>query len=438
MSTDRPGSRTEIASARQLTETFRPQNPSRGRLGIEWENLPLDEEGRLVPFHGPGGVEGLLESVAGVHRPVREKGRLIALRLRGGGTVGLEPGAQVEIAPPPSDSLDALHRSLAQTWRMLDGAARTRGIRLSAWGLAPMDREEQWPDVPKARYGILKAHLLRSGTRGRRMMKLTAATQFCLDYLDEEEMRHMASGAARLLPYLMAATANSPVYAGRRSRWASQRPWIWRGTDPLRCGLPAFILSPRLGYGDWVRYGLDRPVLMFLRGGEYVAGDGRTFREWWKRPGALGPLTVGDWELHWSTLFPELRLRRYLEIRTLDSMPLPVALAVAAFLKGLLSAPGGGAEWRALLPERTPAQLRADLLEAARAGAGWRPPGRPLKAAMAGLLDAAGKGLSVLGEKEIWLAPLRELADRGSCLADLWFRDASRVWRGPQWPDPQF
>lgn len=438
MSTDQPGNPAEIRSLSQLAEMFRPVKPVRGRLGIEWEILPLDEEGRLVPFPGPGGVEGLLESVAGAHRAIREKGHLIALRLRGGGMVGLEPGGQVEIAPPPSGNLDALHRSLAGTWRMLDVAARPRGVRFSAWGLAPMDKEEQWPDVPKARYKILKAHLLGSGPRGRRMMKLAAATQFCLDFLDQEDMRAMVRGAAHLLPYLVACTANSPVYAGRRSRWASQRPWIWRGTDPRRCGLPAFLLSPRLGYGDWVRYGLDRPVLMFLRDGGYVAGDGRTFREWWRSPGAMGPLTVGDWELHWSTLFPELRLRRYLEIRTLDAMPLPVVMAVGAFLKGLLSAPPGAARWQALLPARTAAQLRADLVAAARAGAAWRPPAGSLKSVMGDLLEAAGRGLAALNEKEVWLVPLRELVDRGSCLADLWFRDASGIWRGPPSPDPQF
>ncbi len=437
MTTDASEDRSPLASTEDLLEPFRPRSPVRGRLGIEWEQIPLDLKGRPVPFDGPAGVEALLLGLASSsHQPILEGGRCVALRLSGGGLLGLEPGGQVEIASPPSARLTTLHRFLARTLRETDAAARPSGFRLVPWGLSPYAHPEEIPDVPKGRYRLLAAHLREAGPRGRAMMKLTAATQFSLDYLDEADMRRMVSALLPLLPYLVAYTANGPVQGGRRSRWLTLRPWIWRGTDALRTGLPGFLFHERLSFRHWVRYGLSRPVLFRLRDGEYLPGDGRTFGQWMREPGGWGPPTRGDWALHLSTLFPEIRVRGYLEIRTLDALPLPLVLSVGAFLKGLLCPREAPGSWGVSLPSWKPAQARRALLDAARYGPRWTPlEGPSPHAVLSRLLRAAAEGLSRLGEDDSWLAPLSELIHRDFCPADHWRRDAAGRWRGPEDPD---
>ncbi len=432
MSTYRPGDLTPIRSLKQLEDYFRPERPVAGRMGVEWEQLPVGRDGRLSAFSGRGGVESALRVLAARHPAIREGRHITALTFPRGGMVGLEPGAQVEIATPPETRLDALHRFLARLDAELARAAG-EGFALRPWGLAPSNHEEDGADVPKARYVILKDHLLAAGRRGRQMMKLSASSQFSIDYLDEGDLAAKTAAVLRLLPYLVACTANSPVRMGRLTRWKTQRPLIWRGTDPLRCGLPAFLFEKENAYGRWARYALGRPVLMAVREGRFVPGDGRTFLQWWRKPGAAAPLTMEDWDLHMSTLFPEIRSRGYLEVRTLDSLPLPLLMAVAALHKGLLTDGDVLAGWVRLLPERSPAEARRDLLAAARSGMSWAPERGPAPArALTRFLDAAAEGLRGLSEDPAWLAPLGALVRRGLCPADLWRRGPGGSWQGPE------
>ena len=401
-------------------------------MGVEWELLPVWPGGRLVSFGGRGGVGRLFGNLAaGGYGAVRERRRIIALEPPGGGLVGLEPGAQVEMASPPVLRLGALETHLRKTGRDLQAGAARLGFELVPWGMAPYGGPEELPDVPKARYALLAEHLRRTGDRGRWMMKLTASTQFALDFLDEEHLRRMTDGALRLLPYLLAATANAPVAAGRRSGHATLRPLVWRRTDPARCGLPAHLFSKTLSAASLARYALGRPALFFVRAGRWVAGDGRSFREVLSRSGPLGPLTLDDWALHVSGLFPDLRMRAYLEVRALDSLPLPLVVGAAALLKGLL-APHRPSSWPRLLPEPRPAETRRELLRAARLGAAWAPVRGPRPAQVwPRLFAAAGKGLAALGERETLLSPLEVQVASGRCPAQEWTRGTGGLWRGP-------
>lgn len=440
MSTYKPGDPTEIKSRHQFVDYFAARSAERGRMGMEWEQLPVTPDSRLVPYDGPGGVESALASLVLEHEAVLEGGRITAVRLDGGGMVGLEPGAQVEIASPPVESLNALQRFMARSLHEVGGAARALGFRLVPWGAAPYNGAEDLPDVPKRRYVRLKEHLLKAGTRGRRMMKLTASTQYNIDYEGEDDLRAKVRASLALQPYLLAYTANSPISKGRRARWLTQRPWIWKGTDVRRCGLPRFLFSGRAGYEEFARYALTRPVLFLVRDSCYVPGDGRSFLGWWKSPPSkVGPVTFGDWALHLSTLFPDVRLRPgYLEIRALDSMPLALDLSVAAVLKGLLCDPDTLAEWVSRMPPLPAAgSYQRLVLDAARQGPRWTPPpGWPApRTAMRLLLAAAARGLAALGEEEAWLDPVRRLVERNLCPADLWHRDGHGVWRGPEEPE---
>lgn len=432
LSTFVPGSHNPLRSRADFEAAFEPASPKEGRVGAEWELLPMAPQGRRVPYSGREGVSALLEGVRNRgYGPIREGRSLTALRIPKGGMVGLEPGAQVELASPPSENLSFLDRFFRGTGRLLSREARELGFALAPWGIAPNEEPERLPDVPKVRYSLLADHLSRSGDRGRWMMKLTASTQVALDYCCEEHLRAMTDGLLRALPYLYAATANAPVALGRPTGWASVRAAIWKRTDPLRCGLPRHIFSPRLGYRALTRWALGRPALFFVREGEWIAGDGRSFEEIWRKPGTLGPLTTEDWALHLSGLFPDLRIRGYLEVRVLDSLPLPLLLGSAALLKGLISRQDGFS-WTRSFPSPSSTATRLEFLRAARLGARWTPEEGPSPGDVwPKLFNAAREGLRALGEDPARLEPLVALVASGRCPADDWWRDEAGIWRGP-------
>jgi glutamate--cysteine ligase len=432
VSTYQPGDRTPITRCSQLTDLFAPHAPREGRVGLELELLPVTPSGHLVPYAGAGGVEEALSRLSPPHEAVEEASHITALKPRAGGMLGLEPGAQVEIASPPADSLAELEDFLQRMAGELEASAAASGFRLAPWGVAPMDGEEDLPDVPKARYGILREHLLSAGSMGRRMMKLTASTQVSFDYRDEPDLTRMVRIAATALPYVLAYTANGPVYRGRKTRWATQRPKIWRGTDRKRCGLPAFLFDAQVTYAAAARWAAGRPLILMVRDGRFLPGDGRTFAQWLRDPGERGPVTVEDWELHVSTLFPDLRLRSYLEIRVLDALPLPLVMSIAALFKGLFATAGGSAVARSGLPFRGRTALGRAFMQAARHGPRWVPDDGPAPADAAhALLGAAAVGLRSLGEDPCRLDPLRDLVSAGVCPADRWGKEPSRGWSGP-------
>lgn len=436
MSTYQPGDQTPIRSRSQLRDYFTPRSPVAGRLGVEWELLPVKPDGRLTAYDGPGGIEEALVRLDPSNETIIEGGHITAVQLKAGGMIGLEPGGQVELATLPLDRLAQVQAALERPLAMIERPAAVSGFSLAPWGVAPENGEEDLPDVPKARYGVLRDHLRAAGTLGRRMMKLTASTQISLDFRDESELTAMARAVITALPYVLAFTANAPIYKGRRTRWATQRPRIWRGTDRLRCGLPAFLFAPRVTFEGAARWALGRPVILRVRDGAFMPGDGRTFAQWLAEPGPLGPVTMEDWDLHVSTLFPDLRLRGYLEIRVLDSLPLPLVMAAAAFFKGLLSEAGLRALSRAGLPFPGRAGTGRALLQAGRLGPRWVPEGPAPSEAMAALIQASLRGLGSLGEEggEGHMEPLAALARDGACPADQWTRSPREQggrWRGP-------
>ncbi len=432
MSTYKPEDRRPIETLSQLKETFVPSSPKEGRVGVEWELLPIGPNGRMVPYAGAEGVEALFGALRRQgNAPVVENGRVIALRLKGGGMAALEPGAQVEIASRPSGRLGELGEFLNRTLESARREARALGFDLCPWGLAPNDGPEANGDVPKTRYAILKKHLESSGDRGRWMMKLSAATQISMDYMDEEHLRRMVDGCLKLAPYLVAATANAPAAMGRRSRWMSLRPAIWRRTDPRRCGLPRHLFSEKLGYGSVFKYAIERPPLFFVREERWVRADGRSFKEILKRPGRIGPLTMDDWMLHLSALFPDIRIRGYMEVRFLDSLPLPLVISSTALLKGLLGG-AGNFEWAKRLPKPEKGRASRELLNAARSGAKWLPEAGPApKSAWPIFFGAAKEGLESFGESASALASLERLAASGRCPAEEWRRERFG-WAGPR------
>lgn len=306
-------------------------------LGLEYELFATELDGRALRYSGAGGVEELLAALAARTgwRRVEERGRLLGLSAPDGRGISLEPGAQVEFNSSPCATLSQLEDELREILGHLDALCREFGIRLIGLGAQPADPPERIERIPKTRYDLLEPYLAGAGELGLWMMKATCGTQVNFDHADAEDAALKMRTAFALAPIVSALFANSAIRAGEPSGYASWRGHVWSATDERRCGIPAACVRADSGLADYVEWALEAPLIYLIRDGAPVSGGGRSFREHF----AAGGATEADWELHLSTLFPEVRFRPQLELRCADSGCPDMALALAALVKGVFYAP---------------------------------------------------------------------------------------------------
>jgi len=319
-----------------FTAGFKPRE--RWLVGTEYEKLAVDRRtGRAAPFSGPRGIEELLRRLADRYgwTPRRENGRIIALegeRVQ----ITLEPGAQLELAGEACDSIHCAEAELTQHVNQIVAVAADLGLAFLGLGMQPLSSVDAIEWVPKERYGIMGPYMLRVGTLGQRMMKQTATVQTNIDFSDELDAMEKMRVAMGLVPVITAMFANSPIAEGRRTGYMSFREHIWTDTDRDRSGLLPFVFLPEAGFEDYVDWALGVPMYFIRREGRLVDLSGMPFREY-LRHGARGHhATLADWQLHLTTLFPEVRLKTYVEIRCADSQPPERMLALPALVKGVL------------------------------------------------------------------------------------------------------
>jgi glutamate--cysteine ligase len=313
------------------------------RLGTEYEKVAVDaRSGRAVPFSGPNGIEALLKGLADRFgwEPHEEEGRVIALSRPGAdGDITLEPGGQVELSGRPCATLHEAQAELDQHVREITAIGADLGIAFLGLGIQPLSRVDEIEWVPKKRYGIMGPYMLEVGSLGQRMMKQTATVQVNVDYESESDAMMKMRVAMGLGPVINAIFANSPIVDGAASGYLSFRGHIWTDTDPSRCGPLPFVFNPRCGFIDYIEWALDAPMYFVKRRGAYRGMTGIPFRRY-LRDGAPGlRATVGDFALHLSTLFPDVRLKTYIELRTTDSQPPESMLGLSALAKGVLYEP---------------------------------------------------------------------------------------------------
>lgn len=324
----------------QLLEHFeRGAKPrSAWHIGTEHEKVAVDRRtGRAVPFSGGRGVEAVLRQLAERFgwEPHEERGRVIALS-RPGGDITLEPGGQLELSGRQCATLHEAAAELDEHVREITAVGDGLDIAFLGLGIQPISTVEEIEWVPKARYGIMGPYMLRVGRLGQRMMKQTATVQVNLDYESEADAMRKMRVAMGLGPVINAIFASSPISDGRPNGFLSYRGHIWTDTDPARCGMLPFLFEPRASFAAYVEWALDAPMYFVKRGGDYRDMTGIPFRRFW-RDGAAGlRATVGDFALHLSTLFPDVRLKTYIELRTTDGQPPEAALALPAIAKGVL------------------------------------------------------------------------------------------------------
>ena len=308
----------------------------RWRVGTEYEKVGVDRlTGQAIPYFGPRGVNRILREMIERYgwEPDEQDGNIIALS-RERTQITLEPGGQIELSGEPCDSIHCTYAEFTQHIRELLEVCEPLGITFLGLGMQPVSRlnEIQW--VPKQRYRIMGPYMPTVGTLGQRMMKQTATVQANIDFLDEKDAMSKFRTGMGLAPVLIAMFANSPICDGRLNGYRSYREHIWTDTDKSRQGLLKFAFAPEASFAHYVEYALDVPMYFIIRHHEYINMTGVTFRQFLKYGHNGERATVEDWADHLTTLFPETRIKRYIEVRSVDSQPPELMPALSALIKG--------------------------------------------------------------------------------------------------------
>jgi glutamate--cysteine ligase len=313
------------------------------RIGTEHEKFPFTVQGHdPVPYAGTHGIRALLEGMQNLlgWEPIMEKDAIIGLYdVTGGGAISLEPGGQFELSGAPVESVHQTHIELMAHLAQVREVARPLGIGFLGLGMTPKWSRADIPVMPKGRYRIMTQYMPKVGTLGLDMMYRTCTVQTNLDFSSEADMVKKLRVSVALQPVATALFANSPFTEGKPNGFLSFRSEIWRDTDNARSGMLPWAFEDGMGFERWVDYALDVPMYFLKRGDDYVDVSGLSFRDLFagrlkQLPGERA--TISDWANHLSTIFPEVRLKRYLEMRGADGGPWRRLPALAAFWGGLL------------------------------------------------------------------------------------------------------
>ncbi len=316
------------------------RTPDDWKIGTEHEKFGFHLDDLRPPtFDGERGIEALLKGLTQFGwAPVEEHGRVIALT-RDGASVSLEPAGQLELSGAPLETLHETCREASTHLREVRAVAEPMGLGFLGMGFQPKWRRDEMPWMPKGRYKIMREYMPKVGTLGLDMMTRTCTVQVNLDVASEADMVKKFRVSLALQSIATALFADSPFTEGKPNGFLSYRSHIWTDTDNDRSGMLDFVFDDGFGYERYVDYLLDVPMYFIYRDGEYIDASGQSFRDYMKgtlpaRPGQLP--TVQDWADHTTTAFPEVRLKKYLEMRGADTGPWNRICALPAFWTGLL------------------------------------------------------------------------------------------------------
>ena len=336
-----------ITDRRQLVEYLASgaKPPEAWRIGTEHEKFGFRLDDLRPPAHaGERGIGALLQGLTRFGwAPVREGDDLIALT-RGLANITLEPAGQLELSGAP---LENIHETCCETTshlREVKTVAEELGLGFLGMGFQPKWRRDEMPWMPKGRYKIMREYMPKRGNLGLDMMTRTCTVQVNLDFRDEADMVKKFRVSLALQPIATALFADSPFTEGKPNGYLSYRSHIWTDTDPDRTGMLDFVFEDGFGFERYVDYLLDVPMYFSYRGGadgkkDYIDASGKSFRKFLRGeldvlPGALP--TLRDWNDHMTTAFPEVRLKKFLEMRGADGGPWNRLCALPAFWVGLL------------------------------------------------------------------------------------------------------
>ena len=311
------------------------------RLGTEHEKFGFTQPDlKPLPHDGTRSITAVLEGLQQFGwQPVTEGDALIGLEDEEGCSVSLEPGGQLELSGAPRENLHQTCNEVNEHLRQVKAVAQPLDIGFLGMGFQPKWPREAMQWMPKSRYRIMREYMPRVGSLGLDMMSRTCTVQVNLDFSDETDMVRKFRVALALQPVATALFANSPFVEGQPSGWLSYRAHIWSDTDPHRTGMLPWVFESGMGFERYVDWILDVPMYFVRRDGRYIDVAGHAFRDFMagRLPGLEGQVpTLSDWEDHLSTAFPEVRLKRFLEMRGADGGPWNMLCALPALWVGLL------------------------------------------------------------------------------------------------------
>jgi glutamate--cysteine ligase len=429
---------------RWMAEGAKPA--SEWRVGAEHEKFVFRLGDHAPVPYAPQGIEALLMGLTRFGwEPVYEGDAVIALE-RGLANVSLEPGGQFELSGAPLETVHDICDETGTHLNEVKAVADELGLGFLGLGFTPVWTRDQVPVMPKGRYKIMRQYMPKVGKLGLDMMFRTCTVQANLDFGDEADMVAKFRTSLALQPIATALFANSPFVEGRPSGFVSARANVWTDTDRDRTGMLDFVFEDGFGFETYARYALDVPMYFVKRDGRYIDVAGRSFRDFMegKLPELPGERpTLKDWADHTTTLFPEVRLKKYLEMRGADSGPWSRLCALPALWMGVLyDAPALAAAWDLCKDWKIEdhERLRADV---ARRGLKAEIAGRTVQDVARDLLAVAKQGLKNrnrlsggLVDESGYLAELEHIAESGVTPAErllelyntTWKGDASRVF----------
>ncbi|HEY2709002.1 MAG TPA: glutamate--cysteine ligase [Caulobacteraceae bacterium] len=421
---------------------FKPKDQF--RVGSEHEKFVFRIPGHTsVPYEGDAGIHALL---IGIKRfgwsEILEKradgGETLIGLSRGGASVSLEPGGQFELSGAPLESVHDICIEIGAHLTEARQVASELGLGFLGLGFTPEWSRADVAVMPKGRYQIMSSYMPKVGKLGLDMMFRTCTVQANLDFASEADMAAKMRLSLALQPLATALFANSPFVEGKPTGYLSSRARVWTDTDPARTGMIDFVFQPGFCFADYAKWALDAPMYFVKRDGIYLDASGLSFRDFMNGELSILPgerPTIGDWRNHLNTLFPEVRLQNYLEMRGADTGPPERLCALAAFWMGLLydDACAEAAwdlckHWQIEDHER----LRAD---AARVGLKAVVDGRSLQQLALDVMAIARRGLKNRGrigpsmtDETGFLSSLDEIAETGVTAADRWLELYHGAW----------
>ena len=439
---------TQITSTRQLADHIAAgcKPPEQFRIGTEHEKFGFRLADLAPPPYQPAdGLPGSIRDLlAGLARfdgePILDHGNTIGLK-QGDAAISLEPAGQLELSGAPVGTLHATMAELEAHFEQVRSISRGLEIGFSPLGFHPTATRGQMPRMPKGRYAIMRRYMPKVGTLGLDMMTRTCTVQVNLDYASEPDMVRKLRVALLLQPLATALFANSPFTEGRPNGFLSYRAQVWTDTDNQRSGIPAVMFEPGFGFERYAQWLIDEvPMYFVYRDSDYIDVAGASFRDFiaGRLPGIGGAVaTVGDFSDHITTVFTDVRIKRFLEMRGADAGRADMMVAQSAFWVGLLYDEAALAAAEALLRGAGWADAVALRAAVPRQGlaAGWR--GVTLRDLARDAVAIARDGLrararrNAAGEDEQrYLAPLEAIAAGDATQAEHWLERYNGVWRG--------
>ncbi|MGH7328957.1 MAG: glutamate--cysteine ligase, partial [Polyangiaceae bacterium] len=329
-----------IQSQEDLFKLFRAAETHAAsfRIGAEMEKPGIFASTyAAIPYDGEKSVVAVLDDLASKGwKPEREKegGPLIAL-LKDGASITLEPGGQLELSGAAFADVHAVCWEIGTHLKEIGPISRQIGAHWLGIGFHPFARREDLPWVPKTRYKYMREYLPTRGAHALDMMLRTSTVQANYDYTSEEDAMQKMRVALKLAPLTAAMFANSPWKEGKAYGGLSYRARVWLDVDPDRSGLVPALWKKGAGYADYIEWALDVPMFLFKRNGQVFANTGQTFRSFWKDGFEGHKPNQTDWQTHLNTLFPEVRLKKTIEVRSADAQNASIACALPALWAGL-------------------------------------------------------------------------------------------------------